>query len=141
MRKLATLACTALALIGSGCVTPPPARMLAGPGVATAGARGGAPSYGSPAFGNFVRARSPQLQFCYEDTRASSPALAGSATVAVTLASNGSVLNADIVRRSWAGKGSEAVETCVLSRVRAWKFPATNTEENLTHSFAVIFTR
>jgi len=88
-----------------------------------------------------VRARSPQLQFCYEDTRAASPALAGSATVAVTLGSDGSVLKADIVRRSWSGQGSEVVETCVLSRVRGWRFPATNAEELVTHSFAVIFTR
>ncbi len=141
MRRLATLTCTALLLTGSGCVTPPPASLTVAPSSPASGSRASAPSYGSPAFGNFVRARSPQLQFCYEDTRAASPALAGSATVAVTLGSNGSVLKADIVRRSWSGQGSEIVETCVLSRVRGWRFPATNAEELLTHSFAVIFTR
>jgi hypothetical protein len=140
MRKLAPLT-IALALGTSACVTPQPAKLIASAPAASQSARVPAPSYGSPAFGNFVRTRSPQLQFCYEDTRASSPSLAGSATVAVTLASDGNVVNADIIRRSWSGKGSEVVETCMLSRVRGWRFPATNTEEPLTHSFAVIFTR
>ena len=143
MRRLATVTCTALALISAGCVTPPPAKVVATPGPAprTSAARAPAPSNGSPAFGNFVRARSPQLQFCYEDTRAASPSLAGSATVAVTIGPEGNVLNADIIRRSWAGTGSETVESCLLSRVRGWKFPPTNAEELITHSFAVIFTR
>ena len=100
------------------------------------------PSRASPAFGNFVRTREPQLQFCYQDTRAASPALAGSATVAVTLTPDGSVLAADVIRRSWSGKGSELVENCMLSRVRSWKFPANDNEvEKQTVSFAVIFSR
>ncbi len=142
MRRLATLSCTALALLSAGCVTPPPATVAtSGIPARVSSASIPAPSYGTPAFGNFVRTRSPQLQFCYEDTRAASPSLAGSATVAVTLGPDGNVLNADIIRRSWAGKGSEVVEACLLSRVRAWKFPASNAEEMVTHSFAVIFTR
>ena len=141
MRRLATLTCTALALLSSGCVTRPPAQLLASSTPVSNTPNMPAPSSGSPAFGNFVRSRSPQLQFCYEDTRASSPSLAGSATVAVTLGSEGNVLNADIIRRSWSGKGSDVVETCLLSRVRAWRFPATKSSEVLTHSFAVIFTR
>jgi len=141
MRKLATLTCTALASISSGCATPPPARLLVSATPVAATTPMPAPSNGSPAFGNFVRSRSPQLQFCYEDTRAASPGLAGSATVAVTLGSEGNELNADIIRRSWSGKGSDVVESCMLSRVRNWKFPATRSHEALTHSFAVIFTR
>ena len=143
MGRLVTIGCTALALAAAACVTPRPAKVLTSTGDAAASSKASvpAPSNGSPAFGNFVRARSPQLQFCYEDTRTSSPYLAGSATIAVTLGPSGNVLNADIIRRTWSGKGSEVVESCVLSRVRAWRFPATNTDELLTHSFAVIFTR
>lgn len=142
MRRLATLACSTLALLSAGCVTPPPAKLATTSVSARPSADGiPAPSYGTPAFGNFVRTRSPQLQFCYEHTRATNPSLAGSATVAVTLGPEGNVLNADIIRRSWSGKGSEAVETCLLSRVRAWNFPASNSTEIITHSFAVIFTR
>ena len=117
MRRLALHTCAALALVSAGCVTRQPAQLVTAPGLSSASALP-APSNGSPAFGNFVRTRSPQLQFCYEDTRAASPSLAGSATVAVTLASSGNVMNADIIRRSWSGKGSEIVEGCVLSRVR-----------------------
>ena len=143
MRRLATIGCTALALLSSACVTPKPATLATAPtsGASPSKASVPAPSNASPAFGNFVRARSPQLQFCYEDTRASSPYLAGSATVAVTLGPSGNVLSAEIIRRTWAGKGSEAVESCVLSRVRGWRFPAIDTDEVLTHSFALIFTR
>ena len=54
-----------------------------------------APSHGSPAFGNFVRSRSPQLQFCYEDTRASTPYLAGSATIADSVHARLSALPAE----------------------------------------------
>lgn len=143
MRRLVTTGCTALALLLSACVSPKPAKLVttSSPAASPSKASAPAPSNGSPAFGNFVRGRSPQLQFCYEDTRASSPNLAGSATIAVTLGPSGNVLNADIIRRTWSGKGSEIVEACVLSRVREWRFPAIQTDEVLTHSFAVIFTR
>ena len=143
MRRLATTGCIAIALITGACVSPKPATLVTAPATAASPSKASAPapSNGSPAFGNFVRARSPQLQFCYEDTRAASPYLAGSATIAVTLGPSGNVLNADIIRRTWSGKGSEVVEACVLSRVRGWRFPAIGTDEVLTHSFAVIFTR
>ena len=143
MRRLATIGCTLLALVSAACVSPKPATLSTAPASSAAPSKASAPapSNASPAFGNFVRARSPQLQFCYEDTRASSPYLAGSATIAVTLGPSGNVLSADIIRRTWSGKGSEAVESCVLARVRGWRFPAIDTDEVLTHSFAVIFTR
>lgn len=143
MRRLSPIGCIALALMTSACVAPKSATLVTSTatGASTSKASLPAPSNGSPAFGNFVRTRSAQLQFCYEDTRVQSPYLAGSATIAVTLGPSGNVLNADIIRRTWSGKGSEIVENCVLSHVRSWRFPATNTDEMLTHSFAVIFTR
>ena len=145
MRTLTTVLCTALAIAGGACATPQPKPVKAsefGPALSTATA---VPSQGSPAFGNFVRSREPQLQFCYAETRATSPGLAGSATVAVTLDAEGRVLNAGIVRHSWAGGNGEVVEQCVLSRVRNWRFPAGDPEDGAdakrAHSFAVIFTR
>ena len=143
MRRLSTAGCAVLALMLGACVSPKAAKLDTAPVTAATPSKASAPapSHGSPAFGNFVRARSPQLQFCYEDTRASSPYLAGSATIAVTMGPNGDVLNADIIRRTWSGKGSDVVEACVLARVRSWRFPAIQTNEVLTHSFAVIFTR
>ena len=141
MRTLTTLMCTALALAGTACATrqaPPVKSSEFGPPVSTAVA----PSLGSPAFGNFVRSREPQLQFCYADTRATNPNLAGSATVAVTLAADGNVLDAGIVRRSWSGKGADLVENCLLARVRSWRFPANQLDDQKqVLSFAVVFTR
>ena len=153
MRRHTTSMCVALTLAASACsVGRSPARPST---VAAASLAPEAPlsygafepaSGGSVAFGTFVRGREPQLQFCYGETRATSPALAGSATVAVTLDAAGRVLESAIVRRSWSGgKGGDAVEQCVLSKVRAWKFPAADPEdppdERRSHSFAVIFTR
>ncbi len=142
MRTLTTLTCTALALVSAACATRPdhPAVKSSefGPALSTASAT----SLGSPAFGNFVRSREPQLQFCYADTRAASPDLAGSATVAVTLAADGNVLDAGIIRRSWFGKGSDMVESCLLARVRSWRFPANQLDDQTqVLSFAVVFTR
>lgn len=142
MRTLTTVMCTALVLAGGACATPratPVKSSEFGPALTTTTT---APSLGSPAFGNFVRSREPQLQFCYADTRAENPKLAGSATVAVTLAADGNVLDAGIVRRSWSGKGAETVESCVIARVKSWKFPANQLDdEKQVLSFAVVFTR
>ena len=139
MRRIATVLCATLTVVASGCV------VRQGP-VATSSAAqlmpaSYAPSRGSMAFGNFVRAREPQLQFCYQETRAAKPNLVGSATVAVALAADGSVVAANILRSSWSERGSEMVEDCVLARVRGWKFPTSDPAEEHLHSFAVVFSR
>ena len=95
-------------------------------------------SRGSPAVGRFVRERNAQLQFCYQEARAQNAALAGTVTVAVTLGAQGDVLESGILRRSWSGNGA-AVERCVLATVRRWRFPAGATDDDRSHSFAVIF--
>lgn len=141
MRTLSKVVTIALALAAGACASPQKAPIKSGDfgpplSVTTA------PSLGSPAFGNFVRSREPQLQFCYADTRAANPNLAGSATVAVTLAADGNVLDAGIVRRSWSGKGADVVESCVLARVKSWRFPANQLDDKAqVLSFAVVFTR
>ena len=142
MRTLTTLLCSTLALAGAACASRQPKTVTKaeqfGPALTTAAA----PSQGSPAFGNFVRSREPQLQFCYADTRSKNPELAGSATVAVTLAADGNVIDAGIVRRSWSGKGAEDVESCLLARVKSWRFPANQLDDQRqVLSFAVVFTR
>jgi TonB family protein len=143
MRTLTTLLCSTLALTAASCASRQPKTVTKaeqfGPALTTAAAT---PSQGSPAFGNFVRSREPQLQFCYADTRAKNPELAGSATVAVTLAADGNVIDAGIVRRSWSGKGAESVESCLLARVKSWRFPANQLDDQQqVLSFAVVFTR
>ena len=151
MRRLAITMSTTLGLALAAChhgpavatqtalydVVPAPA--------ASAPARpsgGGGNSSGAMAVGDFVRSRSPQLQFCYEETRAKTPNLAGSATVAVQLAADGGVSDAAIVRKTWSGKGADVLESCVMSRVKSWKFPASEDgNDKRVHSFSVIFTR
>ena len=160
MRKPATVLCVALALGGCSVrearAPGKPARAVPTPGGSAeeslryaarssssspATSSDGA-SRGSAAFGRYVRAHEPQLQFCYSEARVSSPNLAGSATVSLTLAADGSVQNAAIVRRAWSGgRGSDVVERCVLSTVRAWTFPPIDSKDEHVHSFAVIFTK
>ncbi len=147
MRRFAITMSTTLGLAVAGCAHKPAASTAFYDVVpaASAPARpsgGGGNSSGAMAVGDFVRSRSPQLQFCYEETRAKAPGLAGSATVAVKLAADGGVSDAAIVRKSWTGKGADDLETCVMSRVRSWKFPASEDgNDKRVHSFSVIFTR
>lgn len=147
MRRFAITMSTTLGLAIASCshkpanaafydVVPAPA---AG---APARPNGGGNSSGAMAVGDFVRSRSPQLQFCYEETRAKTPNLAGSATVAVQLAADGGVSEAAIVRKTWTGKGADILESCVMSRVKSWKFPPSEDgNDKRVHSFSVIFTR
>ena len=151
MRKLATFFCATLALTTAGCAggqaRPAANAAILAPAVApsapaTRTTSGSRASGGTATFGDYVRARQPQLQFCYEETRAKHPKLAGSATVAVSLAADGSVRTADIVRKSWSGKGFKDVESCVLTKVRGWRFPAAESPDEVrAQSFVVVFNR
>ena len=102
----------------------------------------GGHSSGVTTIGDFVRTRNPQLQFCYEETRASNPGLAGSATIGVLLGPDGTVTRVDLLRRSWQGRGAEQVESCVVAKVRSWKFPpAEDGAATRPYSFSTVFTR
>jgi len=102
----------------------------------------GGHSLAATTIGDFVRSRNPQLQFCYEETRTTNPSLAGSATIGVLLGPDGSVTRADLLRRSWEGRGAEQVESCVLAKVRSWKFPAAEDgAATRPYSFSTVFTR
>ena len=102
----------------------------------------GGHSSGVTTIGDFVRSRNPQLQFCYEETRASNPSLAGSTTIGVLLGPDGSVTRVDMLRHSWEGRGAEQVESCVLAKVRNWKFPpAEDGAATRPYSFSTVFTR
>jgi len=156
MSRLATIARTTAALAVCACASAstskvPSAATLALYDVnayrpaASAAAPAAAPnangsSLGMTPIGDFVRSRNPQLQFCYEETRAKNPGLAGSATIGVLLAPDGSVTRVDVLRRSWQGSGADQVEACVLAKVKMWKFPADGTNAR-PYSFSTVFTR
>ncbi len=140
MRRIKSVVCVAMSAALSACITPAPVPTMSASQYMVPMAAHGS-SRGSMAFGNYVRARQPQLQFCYQETRESLPNLVGSATVSVSVAADGSVLTADILRSSWSERGAETVEQCMLSRVRSWRFPVSDPAEQYLHSFAVIFSR
>ncbi|HEX2781187.1 MAG TPA: AgmX/PglI C-terminal domain-containing protein [Gemmatimonadaceae bacterium] len=156
MSRLSTIARTSIALAVCACASgtaskTPSAATLALYDVnaarpASAAAPATAPrvtdasSSGVAPLGDFVRSRNPQLQYCYEETRAKHPALAGSATIGVMIAADGSVSRVDVLRRSWQGSGADRVEACVLDKVRTWKFPTDGTTAR-PYSFLAVFTR
>ena len=157
MSKLSTLARTTAILAVSACIsrsaaTAPSQATLAlydvnayQPTAAVAPAanrNSSGHSSGVTTIGDFVRSRNPQLQFCYEETRASNPALAGSTTIGVLLGPDGTVTRADLLRRSWEGKGAEQVESCVLAKVKNWKFPpSADGAATRPYAFSTVVTR
>jgi len=90
--------------------------------------------------GEFVRARSAQMNFCYEEALVVNPKLAGALAVAVTITSGGDVTEASITKRSVMGKGSQQLEDCVRARVKTWRFPSSDAPTG-TYPFSVSFTK
>lgn len=91
--------------------------------------------------GTFVRGHESQLRFCYQESGlAANPKLAGSITVAITVAANGSVAGATVTKRSWSGPGAAESEACILGAVRGWRLPASGRAQS-TYSFPFNFSR
>jgi hypothetical protein len=91
--------------------------------------------------GAFVRSRESQLRFCYvEYGLKANPSLAGTINVAITLTGTGNVTGVQVNSRTWGGAGSSEAESCIRSRIRGWKFPASSAGGG-TYSFPFNFTR
>jgi hypothetical protein len=105
-----------------------------------------APDLGGPGrdvgdLGNFVRSRESQLRFCYQEYGLKvNPSLAGKVNVSITLTGSGNVTNAAITGRTWGGAGASESERCIQSRIRSWKFPASDRGGG-TYGFTFNFTR
>jgi TonB family protein len=92
--------------------------------------------------GTYVRSRQAELRFCYEEHGLKvNPGLAGTITVSIGIAESGRVTSASISNRTWSGAGVSAVESCVLSRIRGWRFPAASGVGTGTYAFPFNFTR
>ncbi|HEX2778294.1 MAG TPA: AgmX/PglI C-terminal domain-containing protein [Gemmatimonadaceae bacterium] len=101
----------------------------------------GGPSRDVSELGTFVRSREAQLRFCYvENGLKANPNLAGTITVAITLTGSGSVTDADITNRTWGGAGASSAESCILSKIRSWRFPSSSAGGG-TFSFPFNFTK
>ena len=92
------------------------------------------------ALGNFVRSRSAQMSYCYKEALARNPKLAGAVGVAITITGSGDVADVNVVRRSWSGPGTEQLEGCIRTTIRAWKFPAADAPVG-TYPFSLSFTK
>ncbi|HUF26864.1 MAG TPA: AgmX/PglI C-terminal domain-containing protein [Gemmatimonadaceae bacterium] len=91
--------------------------------------------------GAFVRSRMAELQFCYQEHGLKvNPQLAGTVNIAIGIGSAGNVTSASVQRRTWSGAGASAVESCVLSRIRGWRFPRSATGDAV-YAFPFNFTR
>jgi hypothetical protein len=103
--------------------------------------RVGGPSRDVGELGNYVRGRQSQIRFCYEEYGLKvNPSLAGTVTVSITMTGNGNVTEAAITNRTWSGPGSAEAESCIRSRIGAWRFPASD-QGGGTYSFPFNFTR
>ena len=99
---------------------------------------GGGPGRDVSDLGTYVRSRQQVLQFCYrEQGLKNNPNLAGTINVAITIASSGAVSDADITSRTWSGAGG--VESCILDKIRSWRFPSSSVGEG-TYAFPFNFT-
>jgi hypothetical protein len=91
--------------------------------------------------GNFVRSRQEQLRFCYAERGLKiNPNLAGTIKVSITLAGSGSVTDVEVTNRTWSGGGAAEAESCIIQRIRNWRFPSAAAGGG-TYAFPFNFTR
>ena len=91
--------------------------------------------------GTFVRSREAQLRFCYvERGLKANPSLAGTINVAISLTGSGNVTDVDITSRTWGGAGASEAESCIIDKIRSWKFPSSSAGGG-TYGFPFNFTK
>ncbi|MFL5563072.1 MAG: AgmX/PglI C-terminal domain-containing protein [Gemmatimonadaceae bacterium] len=91
--------------------------------------------------GTFVREREAQLRNCYTQYGLSAnPNLAGTINVAITITGSGNVTGVDITSRTWSGAGASASESCIVGRIRSWRFPSSDLGGG-TYGFPFNFTK
>src|SRR6185437_10881111 len=90
--------------------------------------------------GDMLRQREQLLQYCYTAFGLKvDHALAGQIVARIVIQQDGSVSDVSVARRSWSGRGADAVESCVRDRVSRWQFPAA--QRASTHEIQLIFGR
>lgn len=91
--------------------------------------------------GTFVRSREAQLRFCYQERGLKvNPGLAGTINVSITLTGSGNVTAADVTSRTWGGGGAADAESCILDKIRSWRFPSSSAGGG-TYAFPFNFTK
>jgi outer membrane biosynthesis protein TonB len=88
--------------------------------------------------GDILRQREQLLQYCYTAFGLRvDRSLAGQIVVRIVIGEEGTVSNVSVSRRSWSGRGADAVESCIRDRVSAWQFPTA--QRASTHEIQLIF--
>lgn len=90
----------------------------------------------SEAIARVVKTRMRMVKDCYERELKRSPALAGKIEIEFTIDSSGRVESARVSNNRM---GSEAVASCIISRLQRWRFPAPD-GGSVTVNFPFIFT-
>ena len=67
-----------------------------------------------------IRRHFAEIKFCYEQSLQQKPDLAGKVVVLFIIDASGSVSEANVAEATLEDPN---VESCVLSRIRRWKFP------------------
>ena len=67
-----------------------------------------------------IKRHQNEIKFCYEQELQKNPALAGKVAVAWTIDGTGAVADANVSESSISNAN---VESCILQRIRRWKFP------------------
>ena len=83
-----------------------------------------------------VRRHQNEIRFCYESELSREPSLAGKVTVAWTIGATGLVELAQIAE---SGLGNEAVEACIVQRVKRWTFPEPSGGQEVAITFPWVF--
>jgi TonB family protein len=83
-----------------------------------------------------VRKYAPGIQFCYDNELKKQPGLGGKLVVSVTVAADGRVTDATIVKDTVR---SAALTGCALAQIQAWKFPRVP-EGTVTFQAPFVFT-
>jgi hypothetical protein len=149
--KLATLASLAfVAAVSGACTTiqgfrpaSPFARLSSAPVAAAApssesSVRTLRPMGASRSVNGYVNARRDGLDLCRSQERMHTPGFDGTATLEVTLAEDGYVLRARVLESKWT-HGGGPIEDCLLTTVRRWRFPQSDTMDQYVHTFDVKF--
>ncbi|MEZ4272881.1 MAG: AgmX/PglI C-terminal domain-containing protein [Myxococcota bacterium] len=90
----------------------------------------------SSAIARVVRSRMRMVQNCYEKELKRNPTLSGKIEIEFTIGEDGRIEDALVARN---GMGSDAVGSCIVGRIRQWRFPKPK-GGSVTVAYPFIFT-
>lgn len=122
--------------VGSGTVgeaTTTQVKQVVPKGRASVGGVEGASAEGSDAVSSALKKYAPQIKSCYDERLGANPNLSGRIAVGVDI-SAGRVTTARIEENT---TGDKDLETCVVKKVRGWRFPTEVTESGVYFPFSL----